>query len=126
MSTAKRAHQTWKRAGKALAPSGKRPAARPETYFADALYMAPPNTILALLHALPDSVASVIVVGHNPGLEELVSALAGEGSDAAALASVRAKFPTAALARLTFDGPWKGLGPGVAALTDVVRVRELD
>ena len=125
VSPAKRARQTWKRAGKALAAAAGAKQA-PEVRFAEALYMAAPEAILALLHAVPDNTRSVVVVGHNPGLEELAVLLAGPGSDAAALDSVRARFPTAALARLTFDGPWKDLAPDGAALTDVALVREVD
>ena len=52
-----------------------------------------------------------MVVGHNPGLEDLVRGLGREG-DPALIARVRSKFPTAALATLAFDGPWQQLGSG--------------
>ena len=124
VSPAKRARQTWKRAGKALADAAGAKQA-PETRFAEALYMAAPEAILALLHAVPDNTGSVVVVGHNPGLEELAILLAGPGSDAMALDGARAKFPTSALARFSFDGAWKDLAPGGAALTGFLRPREL-
>ena len=63
---------------------------------------------------MPDDVASVMIVGHNPGLEDLVRGLGRDG-DASLIARVHTKFPTAALATLTFDGSWKELGSGAPA-----------
>lgn len=55
------------------------------------LYHASPAEILAALRrAVQDDVSTVMIVGHNPGLEELVAQLTGEPED----------FPTAALARI--------------------------
>ncbi len=57
------------------------------------LYAAPPEAYLEALHDLPDEFACVMVVGHNPGLEELLDVLTGES----------ARLPTAALAQVTLD-----------------------
>ena len=56
-----------------------------------ALYAAPPEAYIAALSALPDTLQSVMVVGHNPGLEELLQDLTGkyEPLPTAALAYVR-------------------------------------
>src|SRR5581483_9647815 len=72
----------------------------------DDLYGAPAPALLARLRLVPDDARSVLLVGHNPGLEDLVQLLG----------RVRVKFPTAALATLAFGGPWKDLGPGNATL----------
>lgn len=48
-----------------------------ETQFSDALYLAEPDTYLAALLPLPDSIERVMIVGHNPGLEGLLQHLSG-------------------------------------------------
>lgn len=115
VSPAVRARDTWQLVSAGL----PKPV---ETRFEHSIYMAAPDDLLALLRALPEPPRSVILVGHNPGLEQCAAALAGPQSDAQALATMREKFPTAALAR--FDIP-AGLEPGAAALTDFVRPRDL-
>jgi phosphohistidine phosphatase len=58
-----------------------------------------------------------LLVGHNPGLEELVLELAGDGLDDT-LDRVRTKFPTSAIALLSWRGTgWPALGPRTALLT---------
>jgi phosphohistidine phosphatase len=54
------------------------------------LYLAGPDDIMAVLREVPDGSATVMVVGHNPGLEDLIAMLAGEPH----------AMPTAALAQL--------------------------
>jgi len=76
------------------------------------LYLADPSTLLACLRQLPDDVPSVMVIGHNPGLQELALELAvASGAEAGpAAARMESKFPTGALARfqLKIDG-WDDL-----------------
>jgi phosphohistidine phosphatase len=89
----------------------------------EALYGANEAELLARLRALPDEVDSVMVIGHNPGLEELALALASEGAQ---LARMREKFPTAALA--TIDLPtnsWSAIERGSGELVAFVRPRDL-
>jgi phosphohistidine phosphatase len=75
------------------------------------------------LAAIGDDIAAVLVVGHNPALQDLASELAGAGSR---LPDLRAKFPTCALARLDLDlARWGDIGPAVASLTAFVVPREL-
>ena len=54
------------------------------------LYMASPADILSLLRTVRENAETVMIVGHNPGLEELVEQLTGERQD----------LPTAALAQI--------------------------
>jgi phosphohistidine phosphatase len=63
-----------------------------------------------------------MLIGHNPGLQELALLLAGQDE---ALADLHRKFPTAALVTLGFEGEWDQLGPGVARLEGFVRPRDL-
>ena len=79
------------------------------------LYAADADDLLAHLRRVSETVGSVMLIGHNPGLEELATLLVG-GGDAAAMAAMEAKFPTAALAHLSVDERWRELGQGVATL----------
>ena len=49
-----------------------------------------------------------MLVGHNPGIEDLAAELAG-GGDPDARAAMEAKYPTGGLATLAFEGPWREL-----------------
>ncbi len=65
------------------------------------LYLADPSTLLDRLRKVPDDVPSVLMIAHNPGLQDFALELAAAAgpSAAPALARMEAKFPTAALAR---------------------------
>ena len=106
-STARRAQET-------IEPLRDRLPAGTEVRLEDDLYGADVPDLLVRLRQVPDDVPSVMIVGHNPGLEDLVRSLGREG-DADLIARVRTKFPTAALATLTLDGSWKQLGSGAPA-----------
>lgn len=63
---------------------------------------------------------TLLLVGHNPGLEDLVLMLARDGVGDA-LERVRVKFPTSAIAVLAWYGPgWAALAPGTALLTSLI------
>lgn len=118
VSSAIRARQTWELASASWDPM-------PETRFERSLYMAPPAAILSSLRAVPQATACVILVGHNPGMEQTALSLAGPRSDSSALKNMHAKFPTAALARFEFSGKWADLAPGKATLTHFLRPRDI-
>lgn len=90
--------------------------------FNERLYAASAAALLALLRALPASAGTVLVVGHNPGLEELALELAVPGPHRERIAE---KFPTGALATLAFDGAWAELARGACTLVDYVVPRDL-
>lgn len=73
------------------------------------LYNASSRQVLAELASVDDSVHSVLVVGHAPGLPSLAYSLATPDSNAAALAMVRPVFPPATLVALEFFGGWSNL-----------------
>jgi len=86
------------------------------------LYGASREQLLERLRRTPDSVPSILVIGHNPGLEDLAVALAGSGDG---LARLEEKFPTGALATLAFPGSWGELQSGAAELVGYVVPRDL-
>jgi phosphohistidine phosphatase len=90
--------------------------------FEEELYAASSDALLELVRAVPDPVASVMLIGHNPGLQELALALASTGDELGRLA---AKFPTAALATLTLGTTWASLEAGEALLVDYVVPKQL-
>ena len=118
-STAMRTRQT-------LAPLLKRLGApSPPIALESGLYLASEDVLLAHLQTAPDSAATVLLIGHNDGIGQLAADLAG-GGPADALASLRAKYPTGALAVFTVpDGPWSDLALGKARLVEFVRPRDL-
>jgi phosphohistidine phosphatase len=110
-STAARARQTAELVATIVAD--------PELVHHDrSFYLARPDAYIPVLRALPDEINSVIVVGHNPGLEDLVAFLTGHDEH----------LPTAALVVLTFpDKTWQRIGrPGSAELVSTWRPKELD
>jgi phosphohistidine phosphatase len=66
------------------------------------LYGSSAGELMARLHAVPERVGSVMIVAHNPGLEDLASRLAG--------AEAPERLPTGALVELSTEGPWAALG----------------
>lgn len=89
------------------------------------LYLASGPTLLRTLRALGDGVQSTLLVGHNPGVQELVLTLAGAGQPK--LERVREKFPTAAAALLDLPAPnWAEIAPGSGTLLDLILPRLLE
>ncbi len=97
--------------------------------YLESLYLAEPELILSIVRLAPDKTASAMVVGHNPGLEQLATLLAREPlkrKERDRFDAIEEKFPTCALAVLDFDvARWRDVAPGQGALTDFVRPRDL-
>lgn len=89
------------------------------------IYLASAVTLLDIAREAPPGAKRVLLVGHNPGLEDLAMLLAPD-SDAPLHVALAAKYPTATIAEVTFAGEWAELKPGSAALTRFVRPRDLD
>jgi len=90
----------------------------------DGLYGVDAEDLLSRLREVPDEVDAVLVVGHNPGLQELAVELAGDGN-AGALRRLNERFPTGALATLTTAGHWTELGAGTTRLESLIVPRDL-
>ncbi len=88
------------------------------------LYLASPETLLARLAQVPDDEASVLLIGHNPGIEQLAQALVKDG-DHEAIGRISRKFPTAAVAVVALRGQrWAEVARG-GTLEAFVRPRDL-
>ena len=115
-STARRACQTAERIRPSLGttPLDHDPA----------LYGATAAELLERVRSVPDVIASVLLIGHNPGLENLALNLARPSP---LRSELEAKFPTAALATLALPiASWRRLDHGSAELVGFVRPRDLD
>ena len=90
------------------------------------VYLASAATLLDVVHGFPAETHSALLVGHNPGLEDLVLMLVADGADPLRDA-VEDKYPTASIAELQFDaGSWEDIGSATARLTRFIRPRDLD
>jgi phosphohistidine phosphatase len=90
--------------------------------FEDELYGASAGELLQRLRLVPEDTASVMLVGHNPGLQDVALLLAAQGAERDRLEE---KFPTGALATLTIERTWSWLTPGGAVLTAYVVPKQL-
>jgi len=124
-STARRARETWQLTQEGL-------GATPPVSFERRVYQASAEQLLDLVRGVPSAVTTLLVVGHDPAIQELALMLArttssagGDGAVADALDRMRDKFPTAAVAVLELTGNWDQLGPGTAQLTAFVIPREV-
>jgi phosphohistidine phosphatase len=114
-STARRARETLDRIQSALGA--------PTVELEDDLYAASADALLQRLRRVPDTLASVMLIGHNPGLQELALDLA---RPAPALSELARKFPTAALATLEFRAStWQELDHETGEIVALVRPRDL-
>ena len=90
------------------------------------LYLASAATLLDVVHEAAGDAARLLLVGHNPGLEDLVLALVPD-DDGPLRTAAEEKYPTATVAELTFgcDG-WGDVAENGATLTRFVRPRDID
>jgi phosphohistidine phosphatase len=108
-STARRAVQTWRRLAPAMPPAI-------EEILDEALYLANRDELLELVRRESDAVASLLLVGHNPGLAELALALCSDDPEPD-LQRIAAKFPTGAYAAIALDcDAWRDVRPGCGRL----------
>ncbi len=93
----------------------------------DSIYEArSENDLLERLRRLPIGTKRVMVIGHNPIMQDLTLALGKSATTPDHLVSVKEKFPTAGLAVLDLgDTPWPAIAPDTATLTDFITPRAL-
>ena len=106
-SPATRARQTWRLAAATL-------GAAVHARYDERVYAAGPEELMSVLEDLADEAATVALVGHNPGLAELVETLTGE----------RVELKTSTVAVLRWDGTWADVWARRAALVTHATPRE--
>lgn len=104
VSSSTRTRETWA----LLEPAfSKKPSHR----FMPDLYSASRETMLGIIQSAPANVNTLLVVGHNPGLEEITRSLAASG-EAEALMRFGRGMPTAAVALFDLSiNDWKDIAP---------------
>ncbi len=91
------------------------------------IYLANSMTLLDILREQEGDPASIMMIGHNPGLEDLIFDLVPDDGSSPLRDVVEVKFPTAAYAVLELDiDKWEDVAEGCARLTHLVRPRDLD
>jgi phosphohistidine phosphatase len=96
----------------------------PQILLEEGLYLATARQLLARLKHIPAGVASAMVIGHNPGFQELAGILSDVATGPLP-ARIAAGFPTAALARYEVAVPWSALDRRRAHLVAFVTPKEL-
>jgi len=119
VSTSVRTRQTWDLVAPAL---GEVASVRFERAIYDA--DSPPG-LEALVRQAPQAANALLMIGHNPGFEDFAQWLIGHG-DRYALARMREKFPTCALAVLDVQSQdWAAFKKGAARLDRFVTPKSL-
>jgi phosphohistidine phosphatase len=93
----------------------------------EVLYLAGAMRLLDIVRGVPETVRSVMVVGHNPGMHELAVLLDKKGVAASptAIGHLRAGYPAGALAEFNVPGGWSRLDTGGGQLVRFLRPRDL-
>ncbi len=117
VSPALRTRQTWELAAPPLEPVTMR--------FEPRIYAAAASNLLDIVREADDAAKILMLVGHNPGMQELAARLVGYG-DRYAFARLTQKFPTAGVAVLDFDAEsWRDLAERSARLDRFVTPKTL-
>ena len=90
----------------------------------DDLYLASAGQLLDQVHALADASRTALLIGHNPGLEDLAAFLVGSGS-AEAVKRLAQGLKTATFVRIALPDAWPHAGPGTGRLVECTRPRDL-
>ena len=122
-SGAKRTRETWE----LVAPALKSEAA---VEFSETVYLAPWRAIVNAVKETPLGIKTLMVVGHNPGMEDCAAALLrpeADDDERARRVMLAEKFPTGALAVIDCQiGAWDEIAPACGVLRDFVRPRDLE
>jgi len=113
-----RARQTLDPIAKAKKP--------PKVVLEREIYGGAQRALWEQLWNLPESAKSVLLIGHNPGLQELVLALTRDDSNGLRK-RVEAKLATAALVRIELPAEkWSEVEPGSGIIVELIVPKELD
>lgn len=90
------------------------------------LYLASTATLLEMVRATPDEVGRLLLVGHNPGLEELALCLSPR-NDSGLRGEVEIKYPTGTVAEIALPVEhWAEVKEGIGRIQRFIRPRDLD
>lgn len=91
------------------------------------IYLASSVTLMDVLRGVESDAGHILMVGHNPGLEDLVFDLVPDDGSSKARDMVEEKYPTAALAEMTLDiDTWANIADNCGILDRFTRPRDLD
>ncbi|MDL4818229.1 SixA phosphatase family protein [Actinomadura opuntiae] len=82
-------------------------ALQADTDFEGRIYDNDPDVLMSLVAETPDDTGTLLLVGHNPSVHQLVHDLTGQAPE---------QFPTCALAVVDLPGPWANVRPGLGTL----------
>ncbi len=99
VSPARRARQTWERAVTGLAGT-------PQPVQDERVYDNSVEALLAVVRDTPQSVGTLAIVGHNPGIQDFAISFDDGTGDESARHDVTGKYPTGGLAVFTVANPW--------------------
>jgi phosphohistidine phosphatase len=117
VSPSVRTRETWDLFAAAfVSPPPHRPEPR--------LYSAPAERILELVRAAPENARALLLVGHNPGFEDLARQLTAAG-DTDALIRFGGSMPTASLALIELPGDWATIQPRTGRMEVFVTPKSL-
>ncbi|MFH6780819.1 MULTISPECIES: SixA phosphatase family protein [Methylobacterium] len=115
VSPARRTRETWDLVRPALG------SAPDETV--PQIYEAPVSRLLDVVHAIPDEAATILMIGHNPGFQDLARLLSEPGEARRALTK---KYPTAAVAVIDLPaGSWAQVEAGAGTIERFVTPKSL-
>lgn len=106
-SPARRAQETWALASAELTDP-------PQPVLDEEIYGASPHALVAVVAGLPDDAGTALLVGHNPGMQDVVELLSGE----------RVEMKAASVAVLTWTGDWTDAGARTASLQEHATPRD--
>ena len=119
VSTSARTRETWALVAKAFAKV-------PPVEFEGTIYEAAPEAILKAIRATEPAAKSLLVVGHNPGMQQLAGMLIASG-DVEARQRLLEEFPTAAVAMISFAvQDWESLHANGGRLEHFVTPQTLE
>jgi phosphohistidine phosphatase len=118
VSTSARTRETWKLAAAAFEKL-------PPVQFEERIYEAGPQAIVDVIKETAPEIETLLVIGHNPGLQELATQLVAVG-DSDALRQLKEEFPTSALAVINFMAEdWRRLRQHTGRLEHFVTPKTL-
>jgi phosphohistidine phosphatase len=97
----------------------------PNIELMETLYLASAAQLLAVVRGMSETMRSLLLIGHNPGMHELAVMLAGRRGPGEATNRISAAYPTGALAEFAIAVPWRQLHAGGGQLVRFLTPRDV-